>query len=81
MTDQSNSQIGIHFSVVRLAERDHVDLIERGNQGPDNGVKTGGFVGEAHVRPCRNLGRLSTKGRNWKDGHRGDRAQGDSAND
>ena len=54
MTNQSDAQIGIQFSLVHLAERDNIDLIERGNQCLDNPVNTRDFVRQAQVRSSRN---------------------------
>src|SRR5262249_39520822 len=80
MTDESDSQIGIHLSIMTLAEGDDVRLVKRPNQCPGNRVEARGFVGQTDVRPRRNLGRLSAKQRHGNDEYRGDRAERDSAN-
>jgi hypothetical protein len=50
MSDQSDSQIGIQFPLVRLTQRDNVGLIEYGNQGPRYRVNSCGLVRKAHLR-------------------------------
>ena len=44
MTYQGDSQIGLPSLSVVLAQRENVGMIERGDQGPDNPVKTRGFI-------------------------------------
>ena len=84
MANQSDSQIGIQFPLVHLAERDNVDLIEHRNQGLDNPVNTCGFIRQAQVRPSHRRGRLSTQKvpcqarrdqAGGSDGHHHDRSQ------
>jgi hypothetical protein len=44
MTNKGNSQIGLPCLSVVLAQRENVGVIKRGDQGPDNPVKTRGFI-------------------------------------
>src|SRR5262245_4793628 len=81
MTDQSNAHTGIYFSHVRLAEGDNVRLVKRPNQGPDNGVKAVGFLGQTDVRSWHSCGRLSAKQRRRKHEQRGERAERDAPYD